>query len=215
MTMTFDELKTAIQDYTENDETTFVNNLPLFIRLAEERILKSIQLNLFQKNAGGAMTTGNKFLAAPTDFLAPFSLSIEVSGAKEFLLFKDLDFVQTYTPDATTTGQPKYYAQFDVGNFIIAPTPDAAYVVELQYLYRPASLTAGAGSGTTWLSENAEITLLYASLIEAYTYMKGDPNLMQMYNQRYAEGITRLKNLGEAQEVVDEYRYGQIRKPRT
>jgi len=215
MTMTFDELKTAIQDYTENDETTFVNNLPLFIRLAEERILKSIQLNLFQKNAGGAMTTSNKFLAAPTDFLAHFSLSIEVSGAKEFLLFKDLDFVQTYTPNATTTGQPKYYAQFDVGNFIIAPTPDAAYVVELQYLYRPASLTAGAGSGTTWLSENAEITLLYASLIEAYTYMKGDPNLMQMYNQRYAEGITRLKNLGEAQEVVDEYRYGQIRKPRT
>jgi len=215
MTMTFDELKTAIQDYTENDETTFVNNLPLFIRLAEERILKSIQLNLFQKNAGGAMTTGNQFLAAPSDFLAPFSLSIEVSGAKEFLLFKDLDFVQTYTPNATTTGQPKYYAQFDVGNFIIAPTPDAAYVVELQYLYRPASLTAGAGSGTTWLSENAEITLLYASLIEAYTYMKGDPNLMQMYNQRYAEGITRLKNLGEAQEVVDEYRYGQIRKPRT
>tara|TARA_R100001463_G_scaffold60672_1_gene113238 strand:- start:251 stop:898 length:648 start_codon:yes stop_codon:yes gene_type:complete len=215
MTMTFDELKTAIQDYTENDETTFVNNLPLFIRLAEERILKSIQLNLFQKNAGGAMTTGNKFLAAPSDFLAPFSLSIEVSGAKEFLLFKDLDFVQTYTPDATTTGQPKYYAQFDVGNFIVGPTPDAAYVVELQYLYRPASLTAGAGSGTTWLSENAEITLLYASLIEAYTYMKGDPNLMQTYNQRYAEGITRLKNLGEAQEVVDEYRYGQIRKPRT
>ena len=215
MTMTFDELKTAIQDYTENDETTFVNNLPLFIRLAEERILKSIQLNLFQKNAGGAMTTGNKFLAAPSDFLAPFSLSIEVSGAKEFLLFKDLDFVQTYTPDATTTGQPKYYAQFDVGNFIVGPTPDAAYVVELQYLYRPASLTAGAGSGTTWLSENAEITLLYASLIEAYTYMKGDPNLMQTYNQRYVEGITRLKNLGEAQEVVDEYRYGQIRKPRT
>tara|TARA_R100001463_G_scaffold17144_1_gene44162 strand:- start:1428 stop:2075 length:648 start_codon:yes stop_codon:yes gene_type:complete len=215
MSFTYDELKQSIQDYTENDETTFVNNLPLFIRLAEERILKSIQLNLFQKNAGGAMTTGNKFLAAPNDFLAPFSLSIEVSGAKEFLLFKDLDFVQTYTPDATTTGQPKYYAQFDVGNFIVGPTPDAAYVVELQYLYRPASLTAGAGSGTSWLSENAEITLLYASLIEAYTYMKGDPNLMQMYNQRYAEGITRLKNLGEAQEVVDEYRYGQIRKPRT
>ena len=215
MSFTYDELKQSIQDYTENDETTFVNNLPLFIRLAEERILKSIQLNLFQKNAGGAMTTGNKFLAAPSDFLAPFSLSIEVSGAKEFLLFKDLDFVQTYTPDATTTGQPKYYAQFDVGNFIVGPTPDAAYVVELQYLYRPASLTAGAGSGTSWLSENAEITLLYASLIEAYTYMKGDPNLMQMYNQRYAEGITRLKNLGEAQEVVDEYRYGQIRKPRT
>jgi hypothetical protein len=213
--MTYDELKTAIQDYTENDETSFVNNLPLFIRLAEERILKSVQLNLFQKNQGGTMTSGNQYLGAPTDFLAPFSLSIDVSGAKEFLLFKDLDFVQTYTPDATTTGQPKYYAQFDVSNFILAPTPDANYVVDIHYLYRPASLTVGAGSGTTWLSENAEITLLYASLVEAYTYMKGDPNLMQMYNQRYAEGITRLKNLGEAQEVIDEYRYGQIRKPRT
>ncbi len=215
MTMTYGDLKTAIQDYTENDETSFVNNLPLFIRLAEERILKSVQLNLFQKNQSGAMTTGNKYLGAPSDFLAPFSLSIDVSGDKEFLLFKDLDFVQTYTPDSTTTGQPKYYAQFDVDNFILAPTPDANYTVDIHYLYRPASLTVGADSGTSWLSENAEITLLYASLVEAYTYMKGDPNLMQMYNQRYAEGITRLKNLGEAQEVIDEYRYGQIRKPRT
>ncbi len=206
MSMTYDELKTAIQDYTENDETSFVNNLPLFIRLAEERILKSVQLNLFQKNQSGIMTTGNKYLAAPSDFLAPFSLSIAVSGSQEFLLFKDLDFVQTYTPDATTTGQPKYYAQFDVGNFILGPTPDANYTVDIHYLYRPASLTVGAGSGTTWLSDNAEITLLYASLVEAYTYMKGDPNLMQMYNQRFAEGISRLKNLGEAQEVVDEYR---------
>ena len=215
MTMTYGELKQAIQDYTENDETSFVNNLPLFIRLAEERILKSVQLNLFQKNQFGNMTIGNEYLAAPSDFLAPFSLSIDVDGDKEFLLFKDLDFVQTYTPDATTTGQPKYYAQFDVSNFILAPTPDANYVVDIHYLYRPASLTVGAGSGTTWLSENAEITLLYASLVEAYTYMKGDPNLMQMYNQRFAEGISRLKNLGESQEVIDEYRYGQIRKPRT
>ena len=206
MTMTYGELKQAIQDYTENDETSFVNNLPLFIRLAEERILKSVQLNLFQKNQFGNMTSGNEYLAAPTDFLAPFSLSIDVDGDKEFLLFKDLDFVQTYTPDATTTGTPRYYAQFDVDNFIIAPTPDANYTVDIHYLYRPASLTSGADSGTSWLSENAEITLLYASLIEAYTYMKGDPNLMQMYNQRYGEGISRLKNLGEAQETVDEYR---------
>lgn len=215
MTMTYGELKTAIQDYTENDETSFVNNLPLFIRLAEERILKSVQLNLFQKNQGGTMTSSNQYLGAPSDFLAPFSLSIDVSGAKEFLLFKDLDFVQTYTPDPTTTGQPKYYAQFDVDNFILAPTPDANYTVDIHYLYRPASLTAGADSGTSWLSENAEITLLYASLVEAYIYMKGDPNLMQMYNQRLAEGIARLKNLGEAQETMDEYRYGPIRKPRT
>lgn len=215
MTMTYGELKQAIQDYTENDETSFVNNLPLFIRLAEERILKSVQLNLFQKNQFGTMSTGNEYLTAPSDFLAPFSLSIDVSGDKEFLLFKELDFVQTYNPDATTTGQPKYYAQFDVDNFILAPTPNANYTVDIHYLYRPASLTAGADSGTSWLSTNAEITLLYGSLIEAYIYMKGDPNLMQMYNQRFVEGASRLKNLGEAQEVVDEYRYGQIRKPRT
>jgi len=213
--MTYGELKQAIQDYTENDETTFVNNLPLFIRLAEERILKSVQLNLFQKNQFGTMTTGNQYLAAPSDFLAPFSLSIDVSGDAEFLLFKDLDFVQTYTPDPTTTGQPKYYAQFDVDNFILAPTPNANYTVDIHYLYRPTSITAGADSGTSWLSTNAEISLLYASLIEAYTFMKGDPNLMQMYNQRYMEGISRLKNLGEAQETIDEYRYGAIRKPRT
>jgi len=215
MSMTYGELKQAIQDYTENDETSFVNNLPLFIRLAEERILKSVQLSLFQKNQSGSMTNGNQYLAAPSDFLAPFSLSIDVNGDKEFLLFKDLDFVQTYTPDATTTGQPKYYAQFDVDNFILGPTPNANFTVDIHYLYRPASLTAGADSGTSWLSTNAEIALLYGSLVEAYTYMKGDPNLMQMYNQRLGEGISRLKNLGEAQEVVDEYRYGQIRKART
>jgi hypothetical protein len=197
MTMTYGELKQAIQDYTENDETTFVNNIPLFIRLAEERILKSVQLNLFQKNQFGNMTTGNEYLAAPVDFLAPFSLSIDVSGDKEFLLFKDLDFVQTYNPDATTTGQPKYYT------------------VDIHYLYRPTSLTAGADSGTSWLSINAELGLLYGSLCEAYTFMKGEPQLMQLYTQRFAEAIARLKDLGEAKETIDQYRYGPIRKART
>lgn len=215
MSFTYAQLKQAIQDYTENDETSFVNNLPLFIRMAEERILKGVQLNLFQKNQFGNMTSGNEYLASPSDFLAPFSLSIDVSGSKEFLLFKDLDFVQTYTPDATTTGQPKYYAQFDVDNFILAPTPDANYTVDIHYLYRPASITTGAEDGTTWLSENAELALLYACLIEAYIYMKGDPNVMQMYNQRFAEALSRLKNLGEAQEVTDEYRTGPVLRQRT
>ncbi len=215
MTMTYGELKQAIQDYTENDESTFVSNIPLFIRLAEERILKSVQLNLFQKNQFGTMTSGNEYLAAPSDFLAPFSLSIDVSGDKEFLQFKDLDFVQTYNPDATTTGQPRYYAQFDVDNFILAPTPDANYTVDIHYLYRPASLTAGSDSGTSWLSDNAELTLLYGSLVEAYTFMKGEPDLLSLYNQRFMEGMVRLKNLGEAQETIDEYRYGPVRKPRT
>ena len=215
MTMTYGELKQAIEDYTENNETSFIANLPLFIRLAEERILKSVQLNLFQKNQAGNMTSGNKYLAAPSDFLAPFSLSTTVNGATEFLMFKELDYLQTYSPDPTVTGQPRYYAQFDVDNFLISPTPDDDYVVDIHYLYRPASLTSLSDSGTTWLSTDAEITLLYACLIEAYTFMKGDANLMQMYNQRYMEAISRLKNLGEAQEPIDEYRYGSIRKPRT
>jgi len=161
------------------------------------------------------MTSGNEYLAAPSDFLAPFSLSIDVSGSKEFLLYKDLDFVQTYTPDAATTGQPKYYAQFDVDNFIIAPTPDASYTVDIHYLYRPASITSGAEDGTTWLSQNAELALLYACLIEAYIYMKGDANVMQMYNQRFVEAVSRLKNLGEAQETIDEYRRGPVVRDRS
>jgi hypothetical protein len=213
--MTYGELKQAIQDYTENDETTFVNNIPLMIRLAEERILKNVSLNLFQKNQFGNMTSGNEYLASPSDFLAPFSLSIDVSGDKEFLLFKDLDFVQSYTPDATTTGQPKYYAQFDVNNFIIAPTPDANYTVDIHYLYRPTSITAGADSGTTWLSDNAELALLYGSLVEAYIFMKGEPQMMQLYEQRMQESMARLKNLGEGQETTDEYRKGPVTRQRT
>jgi hypothetical protein len=215
MSFTYAQLKQAVIDYTENDETTFVNNIPLFIRLAEERILKNVQLNLFQKNQFGNMTSGSQYLAVPGDFLAPFSLSIDASGDKEFLLFKDLDFVQTYNPDATVTGQPKYYAQFDVDNFIIAPTPDANYIVDIHYLYRPASLTAGPDSGTSWLSENAELALLYGSLIEAYTFMKGEPDLQQLYTQRLTEALARLKNLGEAQETVDQFRRGKVMRDRT
>ena len=211
MAFTLTELTQAIQDYCENDETSFVNNIPLFIRLAEERILKSVQLNLFKKNVVGAMTSGNQYLAAPTDFLAPVSLSVvDSSSDMQFLMFKDADFVQTYTPDATTTGQPLYYASFDVSNFILGPTPDSNYVTDLHYFYRPASLTAGAGTGTTWLSSNAEIALLYGSLIEAYTYMKGEQDVMSMYMARFQEALGRMKNFGEAQETTDEYVTGKI-----
>ena len=215
MSFTYAQLKQALQDYTENTESSFVSNLPLFIRLSEERILKSVQLNLFQKNQSGTMTTGNKYLAAPSDFLAPYSLSIVNNGDVEFLLFKDLDFVQEYNPDSTTTGVPKYYGQFDVDNFILAPTPNADFAVDIHYLYRPASLTAGSESGTTWLSDNAEITLLYGALIEAYTYMKGDPHLMNLYNQRFMESLGRMKNMGEAQETIDQHRYGKVMVPRS
>tara|TARA_R100000781_G_scaffold6053_2_gene6457 strand:+ start:521 stop:1168 length:648 start_codon:yes stop_codon:yes gene_type:complete len=212
MSFTFATLKTAIQDYTDNSETTFVNNLSLFIKEAEERILKNVQLSLFRKNSTGTASSSNKYLAMPSDFLAPFSLSVLSSSAHEFLEFKDVNFIQTFTPNPATTGTPRYYAIFDVSNFILAPTPDAAYTAELHYYYRPASLTAGSDSGTTWLSENAPNALLYGCLVEAYTFMKGDPDLLNTYNQRFSEAILSLKNFGEAKEVTDDYTTGMIIK---
>ena len=211
MSFTYAQLKQAIQDYTENTETTFVNNLPLFIRLSEERILKNVQLTLFRKNATATAPIGGQYLACPTDFLAPFSLSYTgANGDKEFAEFKDVTFLQEYTPDPTTLGGPKYYAQFDNANFVLSPSPDYAYVMELHYFYRPSSLTAGSESGTTWLSINAELTLLYGALIEAYVFMKGDPDLMAKYDQRFQESLMGLKLLGEARQVTDEYRTGMI-----
>jgi hypothetical protein len=211
MSFTYAQLKQAIQDYTENDETTFVTNLPVFIRAAEERILKNIQLTLFRKNVSASFTASDQYLASPTDFLAPFSLSYtDAEGDKEFLLFKDVNFIQDYNPDATDTGAPRYYAVFDINNFIIAPTPDSNYSVELHYYYRPESLTAGADSGTTWLSENATMAMLYGSLIEAYTFMKGEQDLVANYNQRFVEALTGMKMLGEAKETTDEYRAGRV-----
>ncbi len=214
MSFTFDSLKQAIQDYTENSETTFVNNLPIFIRAAEERILKNVQLNLFMRNQVGAMAAGNQYLGAPSDFLAPFSVSIYNSAAgsdsKEYLEFKDLSFIEAFHPDYTVQGKPRYYAQFDVGNFILAPTPDVAYDVEVQYLYRPASLTSGAGTDTSWLSENAELSLLYGALVEAYIFMKGEQDMMAMYDKRFAESLQGLKMLGEAKETTQDYRVGKI-----
>ena len=216
MSFTYDQLKTAIQDYTENDETSFVTNLPLFIRQAEERILKNVQLSLFRKNATASTTASNKFLACPGDFLAPFSLSLAgTDGDKFFIDFKDPSFIQTYTPDATTTGSPRYYAVFDVDNFILAPTPNTTFTAELHYFYRPTSLTAGSGSGTTWLSDNAEMAMLYGALIEAYIYMKGEQDVMGMYAGRFQEAITGVKMLGEAKETTDEYRTGKVIRAKT
>ena len=182
MSFTYATLKSTLQDYTQNDETSFVSNLPTFIRIAEERILKSVQLNIFQKNVSGNMTSGNQYLAAPSDFLAPFSLSVTNSSSYEYLQFKELEFIQSFNPNSSTTGTPRYYAQFDTDYFIVAPTPDSGYTATLSYFYRPTSITAGADSGTTWLSENAEIALLYASLVESYIYMKGEQDVMSMYN---------------------------------
>ena len=215
MSFTYLQLKTAIQDYTENNETTFVTNLPVFIRLAEERILKNVQLSLFRKNAIATITQGSQYFACPSDFLAPFSLSFRSTDEKKvFVDFKDPSFLQTYTPNSATEGVPRYYSIFDISNFLIAPSPNASYTGELHYYYRPQSLTAGSDSGTTWLSINAEIALLYGSLIEAYTFMKGEQDVMAMYNQKFQEALLGIKMLGEAKEVTDEFRTGKVIRPK-
>lgn len=213
MSYTDATLKQAIQDYTQNSETTFVNNLNSFILNAEERLLKLIELDYFRKNANATMTSGNQFLAAPTDYLASFSLSYtDSSGEKVFLLYKDVNFLQEFNPDPTNTGEPVYYSTFDVNNFILSPTPNDNYAVELHYYYRPASITV---AGTSWFGDNAPDALLYGSLLEAYTFMKGEPDVMTMYQNRFIESAQRLKTYGEAVENTDAYRTGLVRAPKT
>jgi hypothetical protein len=215
MAFTYAQLKTAIQDYTENTETSFVTNLPTFIRAAEDRIFKLVDLEVFRKNATSALTQSDPYLSVPSDYLASFSLSVTNSSSKEFLLQKDVNFVHEYNPNSATTGTPKYYAFFDADNFIVAPTPDSNYSVELHYYYRPASLTAGSDSGTTWLSDNAPNALLYGSLVEAYIYMKGEQDMLQMYEKQFTEAMSRIKDLAEARENSDAYRRGLPDRPRT
>lgn len=335
MAFTYGELRQTIQDFTENSETTFVNNIPTFIKLAEEKILQNVQLELFRKTQIANLTSGNKYLSVPSDFLAPFSLSYSANpfpfgtytfgsssgdnsfnistsllaatvgntplgeewntdvfgtgrpfgsitgatqptgpgGAPEitnssvlamnrylewkyksqprssllldeyvtyieetliprmasqtaiyqdyiynagllvgttFMDFKDPSFLREYQNDETVTGQPKYYALFDNNNFVISPTPNQDYSIQLSYFYRPASLTTRADNQTTWLSTNAETTLLYASLVEANIFMKGEPDVTQSYMMRVAEGIKQIKMLGESKQTTDLYRTGQI-----
>lgn len=215
MSFTFAELKTAIQDYSENTETTFVNNLSIFIENAEQRIFESVQLEFFRKNVTANLTSGNQYLAMPDDYLASYSLSVTSSGAKSFLLMKDVNFIEDYNPNSSTTGLPKYYAAFTSDNFILAPAPDAGYEVELHYYYRPTSLTAGADSGTTWLSTNAPFAMLYGSLIEAYTFMKGEPDIIQNYDQKFIQALSRLKDLGEAKQTGDAYYRGLLQRAKS
>jgi len=215
MSFTYAQLKTAIQDYTDNAETTFVNHLNDFIKASEEKLLKSVDLDYFRKNVTSTLTSSDQFLTVPTDYLASFSLQITTSGSESFLLQKDVNYIREYTPAASTTGLPKYYARFDENNFILAPTPDTAYTIELHYFYRPTSLTAGADGGTTWLSTNAPYALLYGSLIEAYTFMKGEPDVIQNYTNLYMQYLERVKDLGEARENTDGYRVGLPSRPRT
>ena len=212
MAFTFSTLKTAIQDYTDNAETTFVNNLTRFILNAEERILKEVQLDVFRRNSQGTTTSSQKFISKPSDFLAPFSLSVVNVSDNEFLLYKHVTFLQDFTPDPTTTGVPLYYGDWNDTTILLAPTPSTALTMELHYFFRPTSISSPS-DGTSWLGDNAELALLYASLVEAYTFMKGEADLLTFYNNRYFEALQGLKRLGEGQQTTEEYRYDRVRQP--
>jgi len=207
--MTYAELVAAIKDYTNNTETAFVAAIPTFVKQAEQRIYRSVNLPVNRKNVAGTLTDGNQYLTMPTDFLLPLSLSITSSSNQIFLLNKDSNFIRSTYPNASTKGTPKYYAIFAVDTFIIGPTPDANYVTELHYYYQPASIV---DTSPSWLGTNADTALLYGSLLEAYTYMKGDPDMMQLYEKRYQEAMALLKLQAEGRMTRDEYRDGTIRQ---
>jgi len=211
MAFTFATLKTAIQDYTDNSETTFTNNLTRFILNTEERILKECQLDVFRRNSQGSTSASTKFLSKPSDFLAPFSLSVVNDSSNEFLLYKHVTFLQDFTPNPATTGVPLYYGDWDDATFLLAPTPNDALTMELHYFFRPTSITA-TSDGTSWLGDNAELAMLYGSLVEAYTFMKGEQDLLTFYNNRYFESLQGLKRLGEGQQTSEEYRQDRVRR---
>jgi|TARA_X000001388_G_scaffold41261_1_gene29048 hypothetical protein len=206
MSFTLATLKSTVQDYCETAETTFVADLNTFIKEAEERILKNVSLPVFRKNVTGNATTGFQYLSTPSDFLASYSLALIINSVYTYPLLKHVSFIRDYTPNASTTGETKYYALFDDNTFILAPTPASDYSFELHYKYRPASLTAGADSGTTWLSTNAPDALLYGTLVEAATFLKV-PEEIGQYEQRFMMAISSLKKLGEGYGARDEYRY--------
>jgi len=209
MSWTFTTLKTAIQDYTQNTESTFVTNLPTLIVQAENRIVKSVELPNFRKNVTGTLTSTNPYLSAPTDYLYPFSLAVLDSDSNySYLLNKDVSFIREAYPSASTTGTPKFYAQFDDDTFIVAPSPSSALTVELHYFYKPTSITAST-DGTTWLGTNATEALLYGSLVEAYTFMKGEPDILAGYENRFKEALGKLTLESDGYNRKDAFRDGQ------
>jgi len=213
--MNYGELRQAVIDTVESDEATLVASIPRFVTVTEETILKTVRLNVFKRNAAGTVTTGNPYLAVPLDFLSVFSLHVtDGSGNAQFLEQKDVSFIREFIAPATT-GVPRFYAQYDVDNFLLAPTPSDTFAAEINYFYRPASLTSGDDSTTTWLSINATNTLLYGVLVEAAVFQKFAQDVLVMYQTRFAQSLERLKNFGEGLETVDNYRYGQVRQPRT
>jgi hypothetical protein len=233
--LTYDELYASIQSYTENQfPETFLadgsavstqTQIDTFIKQAEQRIFNTVQFPSLRKNVTGITTLNNKYLSAPSDFLAVYSLAvIDATGAYEYLLNKDVNFIRQAYPQPTDTSIPRYYALFgptttndatpvitDEISFILGPTPDAAYDVELHYYYYPESITTAA-DGRTWLGDNFDSVLLYGSLVEAYTFMKGETDMVSLYNAKYAEALAMAKRLGDGMEKQDQYRSGQYRQ---
>jgi len=217
--MNYTELVQAIKDYTENEETTFVSQIPTFVKQAEQRIYRAVTIPELKKNVTGTLSSGDKYLARPSDFLTVLSLAgVDGSGDYSYLLDKDVNFIREAFPSASTQGLPLFYGQFDgdtfsgssetsSGNFILGPTPDANYAVELHYYYDPPSIVT---SGTSWLGDNADTTLLYGSLVEAYTFMKGESDMLQLYASRYKEALGEL-SVVDVKSKRDIYRDGEIR----
>jgi len=209
--MTYTELVAQIQDYTENTFTT--TDINTFITQAEQRIYNTVQLPALRKNVTGSLSSGNKYLAMPTDWLATFSLAvINTDNEYLYLLNKDVNFIRQSFPDTDSAfyGEPQYYAVFNASSFIVGPTPDTNYSAELHYFYYPESITT---AGTSWVGTNFSSVLLYGSLLEAYTYMKGEADVMATYKARYDEAMLLLKQLGDGKDRQDSYRSGQVRYP--
>ena len=205
--MNYSTLVQAIKDYTENTETTFVNNIDTFIGQAEERILYDIDLPVFHKNVTGTITSGNSYLSKPTDFLTAYSLAVVDSGnSYTYLLPKDVSFIREYSPDTDTTGAPKYYAHFNDSSFILSPKPNASLTTELHYKFKPAQLSSS--NTTTWLGDNASTALLYGCLVEAYTFMKGEADMLQLYEGRYVNALKGVQKIGQYDDQRDWYRNG-------
>jgi len=219
--MNYAALVSAISSYTENTFST--TDMNMFIVQAEQRIYNSVQFPSLRKNVTGTTTASNPYLTCPTDFLSAYSVAVYplAGGAYSYLLNKDVNFIREAYPDPSSTGQPKFYALFGPDytvptelTFILGPTPDIAYKIELHYFFYPESITTISG-GLTWLSENFDTVLLYGSLVEAYTFMKGEQDMMALYDGKYKEALGLAKRLGDGLERQDAFRSGQYRQPVT